>query len=114
MHDEVEAGCRRLRAIGFPMTPSPMKPIRFIPSPPVRPTAEPSKADGNVPTPLEAPSERTEPRRMSPSSARTTEPGWQEDRPRRLIRTNLRERDMEDIDAEGYVESSGNCTPRSR
>jgi hypothetical protein len=42
---------------------------------------------------------------MSPSSARTTEPGWWEDRPWRLIQTNLRERDMEDIDAEGYVES---------
>ena len=51
---------------------------------------------------------------MSPSSARTTEPGWWEDRPWRLIQTNLRERDMEDIDAEGYVESSGNCTPPSR
>ena len=42
---------------------------------------------------------------MSPSSARMTEPGWWEDRPWRLIQTNLRERDMEDIDAEGYVES---------
>jgi hypothetical protein len=42
---------------------------------------------------------------MSPSSARATEPGWWEDRPWRLIQTNLRERDMEDIDAEGYVES---------
>lgn len=42
---------------------------------------------------------------MSPSSARTTEPGWWDDRPWRLIQTNLRERDMEDIDAEAYVES---------
>ncbi|MGH2678990.1 MAG: beta-galactosidase trimerization domain-containing protein [Actinomycetota bacterium] len=41
---------------------------------------------------------------MNPSSARTTEAGWW-DRPWRLIQTNLRERDMEDIDAEGYVES---------
>lgn len=42
---------------------------------------------------------------MSPSSARMIEPGWWEDRPWRLIQTNLREHDMEDIDAEGYVES---------
>ncbi len=42
---------------------------------------------------------------MSPSSTRLTEPGWWEDWPWRLIQTNLRERDMEDIDAEGYVES---------
>jgi hypothetical protein len=34
-----------------------------------------------------------------------TEPGWWEDWPWRLIQTNLRERDMEDMDAEGYVES---------
>ena len=34
-----------------------------------------------------------------------TQPGWWEDWPWRLIQTNLREHDMEDIDAEGYVES---------
>ena len=45
---------------------------------------------------------------MSPPSARTTEPGWWEDWPWRLIQTNLRERDMEDIDAEAYVESLRN------
>ncbi len=42
---------------------------------------------------------------MSPSSARTTDPGWWEDWPWRLIQTNLRELDMQDIDAERYVES---------
>ena len=42
---------------------------------------------------------------MSPSSVRTTDPGWWEDWPWRLIQTNLRELDMEDIDAERYVES---------